>query len=57
MRTEKYEDFREYMDRRIDQHVGSVPGMLKTRELLKREIQEGMEATWHLALTRGLVQA
>ena len=48
MCIERYEDFQEYMNRRIEQHVVSVPGVPGTRETLKREIRKGMEATWRL---------
>jgi hypothetical protein len=36
------------MKRLVEQHVGSVPGIPGTREKLKSEIREGMEATWPL---------
>ena len=52
MRIEHYGDFREFMNRLIEQHAGSVPGVPGTGKKLEGEIREGMEATWRLVLPR-----
>jgi hypothetical protein len=44
----EFKDLEIYMKGLIEQHLDSIPPVLRPREELRAEIIHGMTATWHL---------